>query len=197
MFYSQIGHLMPITYLLPNPHLQSYNLHTYLTTHPPTYYLARCIIYLPTYLHIHPPITYLCIKYLSTHPPTHPPLNLYVLPTYLPTHPPKSTTYLHIHPPITYLHINYLPTYPPRCTTYLHIHPPITYLPTHPPRCTTYLPIHPPIFYNLPTFIPHSLVVKCQNKHVKLKLIEVVNLWWCGPLVKDLVYHWGGQGFNS
>jgi hypothetical protein len=63
------------------------------------------------------------------------------------------------------------------------------YIPTYPPARlftyspTTYLPIHPPIFYNLPTFILHNLVVKCQNKHVKLKSNKI----WT-PF--DGVVHW-------
>jgi len=35
MFFSQMGHLMPITYLLPTFHLQFYNLLTYSPTHLP------------------------------------------------------------------------------------------------------------------------------------------------------------------
>jgi hypothetical protein len=60
------------------------------------------------------------------------------------------------------LHTN-LPTHP---STYL---PTTTYLPTHLtiyyidlPTCI-YLPTQPP------TYVSHSLVVMCQNKHVKYK----------------------------
>jgi hypothetical protein len=44
----------------------------------------------------------------------------------------------------------------------LSIYPP-TYLPT-------YVSTHPPISYNLPTFVFHSLVMICQNKHVNEKI---------------------------
>ncbi len=139
--------------------------------------------YIPTsYL----PLTILQPTYLLTYPPTHPPtyyLGIYldVLPTYLLTYLsttynlPKCITYLPIHPLLTYLHINYLPTYPtahpPTWMYYLptfphtYFHTCTTYLPTYLP--TYYLPTHPPISYNLPTFIPHNLVMMCQNKHVK------------------------------
>jgi hypothetical protein len=53
MFSNQMGHLMPITYLLPTFHLQFYNLPTCLPTYPPTYNLPT--YYLPTYLPTHPP----------------------------------------------------------------------------------------------------------------------------------------------
>jgi len=81
MFSSQMKNLMPITYLPPTSHLQSYNLHTYLPTHPPIIYLHNYLPYLPT----HPP-THLprCTSYLSIHPPI---------------------TYLHINYPFTYPHI--------------------------------------------------------------------------------------------
>jgi hypothetical protein len=52
MFFSQMGHFMPITYPPPTSHLQFYNLHTFLPTHPPTY-----LDVLPTYL----------LTYISTH----------------------------------------------------------------------------------------------------------------------------------
>jgi hypothetical protein len=67
-------------------------------------------------------------------------------------------TYL---PPTSHLQFYNLPTYLPKCTTFLLTHPP-TYLLPSPPS-------HPPISYNLPIFIPHSLVVMSQNKHKKLK----------------------------
>ncbi len=98
------------------------------------------------------PLIILQPTYLPTLLPTHPPTYLDVIPTYYqPTHLP---TYLPIHPLITYLHINLtrLPTHPP---TYLDVLP--TYLFTH------YVPTYPP------TYLPHNLVVKCQNKHVKLE----------------------------
>ena len=53
--------------------------------------------------------------------------------------------------PLTILQLTYLPTNPP---TYLYVIP-------------TYPPTHPLISYNLPTFVLHSFVVMCQNKHVK------------------------------
>jgi hypothetical protein len=152
----------------------------YLPTHPPTYLLQPT--YLPTYSNI--------LIYLPTHWPTY-----YNQPTYLSTHPfiCLLQSYLPVHPPSYYN----LPTYPP-------IHPSIYLLqPTY--HSSTYLLIDPPThllitYYNLPihppTYVPHSLVVMCQNKYVKFVLTKVEHLWWCGPLVKDLVYHWGGQGFN-
>jgi hypothetical protein len=120
---------MPITYLCPIFHLQSYNLPIYLSTHhPPTYlhitthpstHLPKCTTYLP----IHPPITYLHINYLPTNQPTH--LDV------LPIHP-----HMHLltYPP-TYIHTTYPPTclltYPPtHLPTYLLTYSPITYLPT-------------------------------------------------------------------
>jgi hypothetical protein len=76
-------------------------------------------------------------------------LQFYNLPTYLPT-------YQNVLP-------SYQPTHLPRCSTYRCTHP-LAYLLTHPPTyLPTYLPTHPPISYNLPTFIPRSLVVMCQN----------------------------------
>jgi len=140
-----MGHLMPITYLPPTSHLQSY----YLPTNPPTHLLT----YSPTYMDVLPtyPNTYLhtCIMYLHTHPPT------YIYTYYLPAHA----------------------TYPP------------TYLPMN---------THPPISYNLPIFIPHNLVVMCWNNMWNQKNWQKLRFFlWCGPLVKDLVYHWGGQEFNS
>jgi hypothetical protein len=66
--FSQMGHIMPITYLLPTSHLQFYNLPTY----PPTYLDVIPTYYLPTHLLI----------YLPTYPPTHPPTYL-LQPTYL------------------------------------------------------------------------------------------------------------------
>jgi hypothetical protein len=61
MFFNQMGHFMPITYLPPTSHLQFYYLPThpfaYLLTHPPTYLITYSPTnYLPT--HKHPP-TYL------------------------------------------------------------------------------------------------------------------------------------------
>ncbi len=82
------------------------------------------------------------------------------LPTYLPTHLFTYMYYVPTYPP-TYLHTYCLPTH---FLILLPTHPP-TYLFTH--QLSTYLPIHPPISYNLPTFIPHNLVMKCRNKHVK------------------------------
>jgi hypothetical protein len=38
MFFSQMGHIMPITYLPPTSHLQFYNLPTYPPTHLPFSY---------------------------------------------------------------------------------------------------------------------------------------------------------------
>jgi hypothetical protein len=98
-------------------------------------------------------------------------------PTYynLPTHPPTSLpTYLPIgHPPIG------LPTHLP---PYL-----LTYLSTHPSTTTYYTFL--PTSYNIPNYVPNSLVMMCWNKHVKLKTWQMLNtFWWCGPLVKDLVY---------
>jgi hypothetical protein len=85
MFFSQMGHLMPITYLLPTSHLQFYNLPTYLNvlpTYQPTH-LPKCDTYLlptrpPTYLHIYYLPTYIPTTYIPTY--------LDVLPTYLFTH---------------------------------------------------------------------------------------------------------------
>jgi hypothetical protein len=61
MLSNQMGHLMPITYLIPTSH---YNFIAYLPTR-----LLKCITSLPTYLPIHPPITYLNAlpTYLFTH----------------------------------------------------------------------------------------------------------------------------------
>jgi hypothetical protein len=71
----------------------------------------------------------------------------------------------------------------------------ITYLPNKPTPhlpTTTYLPTHPP------TYVHHNFVIMCQNKQVKSKIWQKLNtFWWCGPLVKDLVYHCEGQMFNS
>jgi hypothetical protein len=127
----------------------------------------------------HPPITYLRINYLIIYPPK---CNTYLF-TYLPTHLHGCITYL-----LTHTHTH---TYLHTCITYLHIHPLaylLTHLPTYPPtRLLTYLP----------TFILHSLVAKCWNEYVKLKNWQKLNtFWWCGPLVNNFVYHWGGQGFN-
>jgi hypothetical protein len=90
---------MPITYL-PT----TYNLTTYLPTHPPTYILF-------TYLPIHPP-TYLHITYLPNYLSTY--LPTYILTTYLPI--PRLDillAYLPIHPP------THPPTHLPCPTTYL------------------------------------------------------------------------------
>jgi len=70
MFFNQMGHLMPITYLFPTSHLQFYNLPTYLPTHPPTY--------------MDVPLTFSHMYYVLTYPPTCLPI---YLPTYLPTRP--------------------------------------------------------------------------------------------------------------
>jgi hypothetical protein len=124
MFSSQMGNLMPITYLFLTFHLQFYNLPTYLNVLPtnpptyldviPTYYIPSMhlptyylLIYLPTTSH---PCTYLHTTYLFTYllHPIHPPT--YILPTYLPTYPP---------------------THLPRCIIYLNVL--CTYLSTHPP----------------------------------------------------------------
>jgi hypothetical protein len=72
MFFSQMGHLMPITYL---PLTSQF---TYLPTHPPTYilptylptHLPRCSTYLPTYspinnLPTHSPISYNLLIYVT------------------------------------------------------------------------------------------------------------------------------------
>jgi len=116
---------MPITYLPPTSHLQSYNLPTYQPAHSPTWIYYH---YLPTYPH-----------------------------TYLHTF----IMYLHIHL-LTYIY-----------TYYLHTHLLIN-LPTH----------HLPISYNLPIFILHSLVVMCQNKHMKWKNWQMLNTFqWCDPLL--------------
>jgi len=59
---------------------------------------------------------------------------------------------------------NYIFTHLPTYILPRGIHLPIylrTHPPTHPP------PTYPPISYNLPTFVPHSLTMMCQNKHVK------------------------------
>jgi hypothetical protein len=78
-----------------------------------------------------------CTNYIFTHLPTYILPRGIRLPIYLPTHPP---TYL-----LTHLLTG-------------------TLLKTVPP---TYPPTYPPISYNLPTFVPHSLTMMCQNKHVK------------------------------
>jgi len=170
MFSNQMEHFMPITCLLPAFHLQFYNLPTYLPTYlnvQPIYqptHLPRCNTYLlPTHLPK-------CTTYLPAY-------LMYYLPTYLPlAYPPtynlpKCITYLPIHPLITYLHIKFLPTYLP---TYPHTHTPtwVYYLPTFPHTylhtCIMYLHTHPPTYLLQPnTFIPHNLVMKCKNKHVK------------------------------
>jgi hypothetical protein len=130
-----------------------------------------------TYLPIHPPTYYNLPTYLLQHTylPTHP-LTYLLYPTYLSTQSSTHllTTIALTRPPTLLLELTYLPTYHPstHLSTYYN-------LPTHPP-----------------TYVPHSLVVMCQNKDVKFVLTKVEYLWWCGPLVKDLVYHWGGQGFN-
>jgi hypothetical protein len=130
------------------------------------------------------------------------PINLF---TYLlqPTHTPNHICFIYIlqlihlptHPP-TYLHIiTYLPTHPPIV--------PIDYLATHPPTSLptylfTYPPAHPPTSYNIPTYVLHSFIMMCWNKYVKYKTWQKLHtFWWCGPLVKKMVYHCGGQGFNS
>jgi hypothetical protein len=42
------------------------------------------------------------------------------------------------------------------------------YLPTQPPTyLLTHQPTHPPTTNHQPTYVFHSLVVMCQNKHVK------------------------------
>ncbi len=132
MFFNQIGHLMPITYLLLTSHLQFTNylptqmyylftnpptylnvIPTYLPAYPPTYNLLKCIIYLPTYLPTYPP-THLhgCTTYL----PSHTPIYIHVLRTYTPTHQPSYViptdpfAYLLTHPP-THQPISYLPSY--------------------------------------------------------------------------------------
>jgi hypothetical protein len=81
MFFNQMGHLMPITYLPPPTFLQPTYLDVIPTYLPPT-------ILQPTYLDVVP-----------TYQPTHVPR----CNTYVPTHPP---TYLATHPPT-----HHLPTY--------------------------------------------------------------------------------------
>jgi len=81
---------------------------------------------------------------------------LHTCTNYIFTHLPTYILPRAIHLPI------YLPTHPPtHLLTYLPTYSPTTYLPT-------YLCTHPPISYNLPTFVPHSLTMMCQNKHVKI-----------------------------
>jgi hypothetical protein len=82
----------------------------------------------------------------------------------------------HTHP-FTWMY--YLPNFPHTylhtCITYYiptHLHGRTTHLISHKPTyihvlCTTYPPTHPSISYNMPTFILHNLIMKCQNKHVK------------------------------
>jgi hypothetical protein len=73
MFSSQMGHLMPITYLPPTSHLLLQPTYLpskmyYLPTNPPTY-----LDVIPTSTPIHPP------TYLPTIPPTYLPSYLIVL----------------------------------------------------------------------------------------------------------------------
>jgi hypothetical protein len=101
-------------------------------------------------------ILFTYLPYLTTFLPNY-------LPTYynLPTHPP---IYLATDP-LTSLFI-YLPA--TRLSAYPSTHLLITYLPT-------YLPNHPPTSYNISTYVFHSFVMMCQNKHVKYKIWQMLN----------------------
>jgi hypothetical protein len=64
MSSSQMGHIMPITYLLPTSHLQlTTYLPTYLPTNPPTY-LNVLPIYQPTLIEILSHATIICNYFL-------------------------------------------------------------------------------------------------------------------------------------
>ncbi len=81
MFFSQMGHLTPISYLPTLPPTWMYylpshtptSIHllcTYIPTHLPTYILlTHPLVYLFTYLSTHL-LTYSCTTYLTTYPPT-------------------------------------------------------------------------------------------------------------------------------